>query len=122
MFRLQKRCWAPLKEERPGFNEIAKVMQDEVADEVRRKEEQEIVVNELEDDDLYKARMGVEEHFEDGEEEAEGIPGMMRSEELESVRKNYDGVMRELTTVKEQLRESQVALALTGNGNTASLS
>ena len=37
--KLLKRCWAPLKENRPSFDEIVKEMQGEVTDDVRRKEE-----------------------------------------------------------------------------------
>ena len=93
MCRLLKRCWAPLKEDRPGFDEIVKVMQGEVADEVRRKEEPEIVVYGLEDDELYKARMGMGEDF--GEDEEEG--GATRSVISKA---KFDAVMQELLEEK----------------------
>ena len=67
MCKLIKRCWAPLKEDRPGFDEIVKVMLGEIADEVRRKEEPAIVVYGKEADWVYQDRLGVEEDF--GEEE-----------------------------------------------------
>ena len=63
MCKLIKRCWAPLKEDRPGFEEIVKVMQGEIADEVRRKEEPAIVVYEGEADGVDQDRLGVKEDF-----------------------------------------------------------
>ena len=44
MCKLIKRCWAPLKEDRSGFDEIVKVLQGEIADEVRRRGEPAIMV------------------------------------------------------------------------------
>ena len=70
MCKLIKRCWSQKKEERPGFDEIVRVMQGEVHDEVRRREEPEIVVYSLEADLLYHERMGKDEVFEEEEGES----------------------------------------------------
>ena len=63
--QLLKRCWVPLKENRPSFDEIVRVMQGEVADEVRGREEPVIQLYSLEEDAVYQERMGVDEDFED---------------------------------------------------------
>ena len=65
--KLLKRCWAPLKENCPSFDEIVRVMQGEVADEVRGREEPVITVYSVEDDAVYQEREGVDEDFEDDE-------------------------------------------------------
>ena len=59
--KLLKRCWAPLKENRPSFDEIVRVMQGEVADEVRGREEPVITVYSVEDDAVYQERMDFED-------------------------------------------------------------
>ena len=104
MCKLLKRCWAPLKEDRPGFDEIVKVMQGEVADEVGRKEEPKIVVYGLEDDELYKARMGMGEDF--GEDEEEG--GATRSVISKA---KFDALMQELLEEKAENKGLREELA-----------
>ena len=87
--KLLKRCWSQKKEERPGFDEIVRVMQGDVADEVRREEEPEITVYSVEDDAIFHERMGKDEHFE----EEEGTAGRTRSV---MSKEKYDAVMKEM--------------------------
>ena len=56
--KLLKKCWAQKKQDRPSFDEIVRVMQGEVTEEVLRKEEQLITVYSVEADVLYQERMG----------------------------------------------------------------
>ena len=82
--KLLKRCWAQEMEDRPSFDEIVRVMQGEVTEEVLRKEEPEITVYSVEDDALFHERMGKDEQFE--EEEGMGnTMGMVRKEVHEAV-------------------------------------
>ena len=69
---LIKRCWSQKMEERPGFDEIVRVMQGEVADEVRRRTEPIVEVYSQENDVVYHSRMGVTEEWGGFEEDDEG--------------------------------------------------
>jgi len=42
--KLLKRCWSQKKEDRPTFDQIVKIMQGEVAQEVLRKEEPKVAL------------------------------------------------------------------------------
>ena len=44
MCKLLKRCWSQKKEDRPTFDQIVKIMQGEVAQEVLRKEEPKVAL------------------------------------------------------------------------------
>ena len=100
---LIERCWAPKKEDRPLFNEIVKVMQGEVADEVRKNKEPEIVVYSVEDDQVYHERMGKEEVFEEEEETGETRSMISKAK--------YDAVMRQLKRKEEDNKELRDVLA-----------
>jgi len=62
---LIQRCWAPKNTDRPNFDEIVRIMQNEVAAEVRRWEEPEIEIYSVEADSIYHERLGVDEVFVD---------------------------------------------------------
>ena len=68
---LIERCWSQVPEERPLFDEISRLMQGDIAEEIRRKAEPVITYLSKEDDTLYHERLGVDEQFED-----EGEDGM----------------------------------------------
>ena len=107
MCALIERCWSQKKEDRPKFDEIVRVMQGEVAEEVRRKAEPEIVVYNLEDDKLYHERMGVDEYFEEEEEAALGDTTTMIR------KKKHEELLKELKEkVREQARELETLKAV----------
>jgi len=54
--KLLKLCWAQKQEDRPSIDEIVKTMQEEVTEEVLRKDEPEITVYSVEYDTLYQER------------------------------------------------------------------
>ena len=66
---LIERCWSQVPEERPLFDEIVRLMQGDIAEEIRRKDEPEITYLSKEDDSLFFERLGVDEVFEDDGEE-----------------------------------------------------
>jgi len=66
---LIERCWSQVPEERPLFDEIVRLMQGDIAEEIRRKDEPEITYLNKEDDSLYYERLGMDEVFEDDREE-----------------------------------------------------
>ena len=66
---LIERCWSQVPEERPLFDEISRLMQGDIAEEIRRKAEPVITYLSKEDDTLYHERLGVDEQFEDEGEE-----------------------------------------------------
>ena len=98
--KIIKRCWSQTKEERPGFDEIVRVMQGDVADEVRRRDEPEIVVLGEEADEIYHHRMegGGENLGGGGEQESEREKNFV-------ARADYDAVMEELEMLKAQNRQ-----------------
>ena len=97
--KLLKRCWAPLKEDRPGFDEIVKTMQGEVAEEVMRKEEPVITIYKDEPDSIYHERMGKDEQFEDfGEEGMDTTKMVCQRVHTETLEKK-DAVIKELQGV-----------------------
>jgi len=103
------RCWAPKKEDRPSFDEIVRVMQGEVAEEVRRKEEPEITVYSLEADALYHERLGKDEFFEEEEEEEGGAfsqtKTMISKRKHEEVVKKHSEVVKKHEEVLKELKE-----------------
>ena len=81
-------------------------MQGEVADEVRRRAEPEIVVYGEEEDAVYWARMGVEEDFGEDEQGNAMIPSFDPSQFVS--RRKYEQVLEELKAavpVREYERE-----------------
>jgi len=104
--KLLKRCWAPLKESRPSFDEIVKTMQGEVAEEVMRKEEPVITIYKDEPDSIYHERMGKEEQFVDDGEEGMDTTNMVSQrvhtamlatlEKKDAVIEKKDAVIKEL--------------------------
>jgi len=111
--KLLKKCWAQKKEDRPSFDQIVKLMQGEVSDEVRRKEEPVITIYSVEDDALYQERMGKDEHFREDDEDAQLDTAKFVS------RREFDGVLTELRakldrseaaneSLKEQLQAKKV--------------
>jgi len=95
--KLIRRCWAQKKEMRPSFDEIVKIMQCEVAEEVRRKEEPAIVMYGVEEDDIYANRMdtGVDEHFDD-EYKGTDMSQYVTVTEHRNIVENKDKVIKEL--------------------------
>jgi len=84
---LIQRCWAPKNTDRPNFDEIVRIMQNEVAAEVRRWEEPEIEIYSVEADSIYHERLGVDEVFVDegGEGERKATVEMVKKEEFNKV-------------------------------------
>jgi len=95
--KLLKRCWAQKKEDRPGFDEIAKTMQGEVTEEVLRKEEPVITIYSVEDDAIFHERMGVDEVFEEeGVDTRNMVSQRVHTETLATLEKKKDAVIKEL--------------------------
>ena len=86
-----------------SFDDIVKSMQGEVAEEVLRKEEQEIVVYSVEDDALYQERIGVDEVFED---EAEDRTAQMASKQ------QHERVMAELASERDAIKTKYAAVVV----------
>ena len=101
--KLLKRCWAQEPEDRPSFDDIVKTMQGEVAEEVLRKEEPEIMVYSVEDDALYHERIGVDEVFED---EAEDRTAQMASKQ------QHERVMAELASERDAIKTKYAAMVV----------
>jgi len=93
-------------ENRPSFDEIVRVMQGEVTEEVLRKEEPLITVCSVEDDDLYQERMGKDEQFEEEEEEEEGA--LSETKTIIS-KKKHEEVLKELKERVRHLEERERA-------------
>jgi len=101
--KILKRCWAQKPEDRPSFDEVVRVMQGEVTEEVLLKEEPEVVVYSKEDDKVYWERMGKDEHFE---EEGEGYATTTNFDTSQFVSK------RELEkAVEEAVRQKDAMIA-----------
>jgi len=110
--KLLKRCWTQKKEDRPGFDEILRLMQGEVSDEVRRREEPEIVVYSNEDDAFYHERLGKDEFFEEEVEEEEigALREMISKKKHEEVVKKHEEVLKVLKEKVWHLEERERAL------------
>ena len=116
---LIKRCWSQKKEERPGFDEIVKVMQGGIAAEVRRKEEPEIILYKEEVDVLYHERMGKDEVFEEDEEEAGGEDkegAIVSKRKYDEAMARKDKVLAELKEKVARLEEREQARELEKRG------
>jgi hypothetical protein len=66
------------RKERPNFDEIVKRLQGDIGDEIKRKDEPTITLYSVEDDLVYRNRMGKEDEIEDSEGEEEGERGTKR--------------------------------------------
>ena len=104
--KLLKRCWAQKKEDRPSFDQIVKTMQGEVAEEVLRKEEPEIVVYSVEVDAVYHERMGKEDHFGDEREDGMDTTMMVSQQVLTETLEKKDAVFKELQGVHTETLET----------------
>ncbi|GMI18921.1 hypothetical protein TeGR_g7165, partial [Tetraparma gracilis] len=65
-------CWAPKDRDRPTMSEIVSMLQGEVGDEIKRKDEPKIEVYSKEDDEIYRGRIGKDDEIEESDEEEEG--------------------------------------------------
>jgi len=100
--KILKQCWAQQPEDRPSFDEIVKVMQGEVTDEVRREEEPIITIYKDESDSIYQDRLGKNKLFEEEEEGASGDTTIMIS------KKKHEQMLKELSA---KLLEKEVESA-----------
>ena len=96
---LIERCWNQVPEERPSFDEIVRLMQGDIAEEIRRKDEPEITYLSKEDDSLYHARLGVDEQFEDDGEEGMDTRKMVSQRIHTETLEKKDAVVKELQGV-----------------------
>jgi hypothetical protein len=110
--KLLKKCWAQKKEDRPSFDQIVKLMQGEVSDEVRRKKEPVITIYSVEDDALFHERMGKDEQFEDEEDaqldSAKFVSRMEFDTALTALRVKLDRSEAQNETLKDQLQAKKV--------------
>jgi len=95
--KLIKKCWAQKREDRPSFDEIVRAL-GEVKDEVRTKEEPSIELYSMEDDAVYRDRMGMAEEVFDEED------GRNTVKFDGEARGNHEKVLKEL---RAKLREKE---------------
>ena len=76
---LIKRCWQPKQVDRPNFEEIVKILRDEVGDEVRKNPEPNVVYYSIKADEIYQENddggdtsLAIEEE-DDPEEDSGGV-------------------------------------------------
>ena len=96
---LIERCWNQVPEERPSFDEIVRLMQGDIAEEIRRKDEPEITYLSKEDDSLFFERLGVDEVFEDDGEEGMDTRKMVSQRIHTETLEKKDAVVKELQGV-----------------------
>ncbi|GMI30069.1 hypothetical protein TeGR_g6473 [Tetraparma gracilis] len=110
---LIQECWRVRRKERPNFDQIVARLQGEVGDEIKRKEEPEIVMYSKEDDEIYRNRMGKEDELSDSEGEEEGGKSTRRERggvskaEYDKVVAAKDKAMAELRAKSKAMRELQ---------------
>ena len=107
---LIERCWSQVQEERPLFDEIARLMQGDIAEEIRRKDEPEITYLSKEDDSLYHERLGVDEQFEDDREEGMDTTKMVSERVHTETLEKKDAVIKELQRVHAATLEKKDAV------------
>jgi hypothetical protein len=110
---LIQECWRVRRKERPNFDQIVARLQGEVGDEIKRKEEPEIVMYSKEDDEIYRNRMGKEDELSDSEGEEEAGKSTRRERggvskaEYDKVVAAKDKAMAELRAKSKAMRELQ---------------
>ena len=106
------RCWLKESEARQDFEEVVKLLQGEILEEVMKGQEPEIVVLSEEDDKIYLERMELGEEAEVGEtvgeegEEGEGVA---------EVREEHRRIIEELK-LQFKRREEELLGMLEGKG------
>ena len=107
---LIKRCWQPKQEDRPSFEEIVRILRDEVGDEVRKNPEPNVVYYSIEADEIYKENDDGEDtslaaeknEQEDSEDEAGGVKFKMALLEKDKKIKELEAQQKEKYIEKEK--------------------
>jgi hypothetical protein len=98
---LIQECWRVRRKERPNFDQIVKRLQGDIGDEIKRKEEPQITLYSVEEDSVYRNRMGKEDELSDSDGEEEGGGGtrsgdMVSKAKHEKVVEAKDKMLKEL--------------------------
>ncbi|GMI25620.1 hypothetical protein TeGR_g13322, partial [Tetraparma gracilis] len=103
---LIQECWRVRRKERPNFDQIVYRLQHEIGDEIKRKEEPKIELYSVEDDLIYRGRIGKEDEILESEgEEEERATARTRRAQHETAMKV---VMDELNGLKAQLAAKEM--------------
>ncbi|GMI38924.1 hypothetical protein TeGR_g3516, partial [Tetraparma gracilis] len=111
---LIQECWKTKAKHRPTFDEIVTRLQNEIGDEIKRKEEPKITLMSVEPDSVYQERIGKDDEIEDSDEEEEGGKGTRRGDVVskaqhEKVVAAKDKVLEELTAKMNKVEAEQAA-------------
>jgi hypothetical protein len=112
---LIQECWKVRRKERPNFDEIVHRLQDDIGDEIKRKEEPVITIMCKEDDKVYQDRIGHEDVIEDSDEEGgEGNLETARTK-VSALRTQHEkamrAVMEELAAERKRAKDLVAKLA-----------
>ena len=88
--------------ERPDFVQIVSRLEEEIGDEIKRKDEPEITVYSQEPDQIYHDRVGVDEEFEDSEGEDDTAA---RRAKLSTERKVHETELQKVLGELEEVEE-----------------
>ena len=110
---LIQECWKVRRKERPNFDEIVHRLQDDIGDEIKRKEEPQIELYSKEDDAIYRNRIGKEDEIEESDEEDQLVTARQKTttmrREHEKIVAAKDKAMAELQKkmkkVQKELKE-----------------
>jgi hypothetical protein len=110
---LIQECWRVRRKERPTFDEIVHRLQDAIGDEIKHREEPEIVLYSVEDDLIYRNRIGKEDEIEESDEEDQLVTARQKTttmrREHEKIVAAKDKAMAELQKkmkkVQKELKE-----------------
>jgi hypothetical protein len=95
------------RSERPNFDQIVARLQGEIGDEVRRKEEPQIVLYSLEKDSVYHERIGKEDEIEDSDGEDDLATSRKKAA---TMRKAHEEAMARVMRELEESRTREAAL------------
>ncbi|GMI54672.1 hypothetical protein TeGR_g1117 [Tetraparma gracilis] len=99
---LIQECWKVRRKERPNFDQIVARLQGDIGDEIKRKEEPMITTYSLEDDLIYRNRIGKADEIEDSDDE-----GLQTTGRGAVSRKEYERVKEDFVKVMEELKSER---------------
>ncbi|GMI53769.1 hypothetical protein TeGR_g8563 [Tetraparma gracilis] len=100
---LIQECWRVRRKERPSFDQIVARLQGDIGDEIKRKEEPKIELYSVEDDLIYRNRIGKEDEIEDSDEEEGGDKSTRRGDVVS--KSKHDKAMAAKDKAMQELKE-----------------
>jgi hypothetical protein len=98
---LIQECWRVRRKERPNFDEIVHRLQDAIGDEIKHREEPKIVLYSVEDDEIYRNRIGKEDEIEESDEEDNGTSRT----KAHTLRQSHEAAMKKVLTEMSEKQE-----------------